>query len=587
MRQFFKFLFASCLGTLIALFVLVAIFVSAIGTAIQSAQEPESISVNSVLHLKFDQPLPELMDNVELTSLDPTRDPVLGLHDVVSAIETAAEDDDIKGIFLETSLMQSGFTSSTIIRDALQEFRASGKFIIAHAPYYSQSGYYLSSVADAVYLAPQGIVDFRGFSSTVAFYKKMLDKIGIDMAVFYAGEFKSATEPFRRTDLSPQARLQMREYLEGLYAILLERVSESRGQSVEKLREAANTYAGFDPQQAIAYGLIDGTFYREDVVEKMREKLGLEEDDEVELIKLSSYFHSRVSEDHGGDRIAVIIAEGTILDGKMQAGAITDGQYVELIDKVREDESVRAVVLRVNSPGGSASASDHIWYALERLQESGKPVIVSMGDYAASGGYYISCNADMIYAQPSTLTGSIGVYNIFPQAGELMSEKLGITFDTVKTADFSAALNPVMELNPAEKALLQNRADDLYRTFLQRVADGRGLTVQQVDSIARGRVWLGTRAVELGLVDRLGGLEDAIAAAAERSGLETYHTVTYPKPVDPLERLMKELFNDRDALVTGVLARRQLGTHYDRYREIQRITQLEGLQMWLPLRVDF
>ncbi len=586
MRQFFKFLFASCLGTLLALFVLFLIGSSLVISAVEAAERPREIGPNSVLHLKLNQNIPELMENVELTSLDPTRPPVLGLHDVTRTIRRAKEDDQVKGIFLETDMMLTGFSSTTVIREALEDFRSSGKFVIAFAPYYSQGAYYLASAADAVYVAPQGIIDFRGFSAQVPFIKTMLDRVGIQMEVFYAGEFKSATEPIRRTSMSPESKLQTRAYLEAIYGMMLERVSTSRDVPVARLREAANTFAGIDPQLAKSFGLIDDAVYRENVIDELRRRIGLNEDEEPRLVRLNEYFDARVGQDHGGDRVALIIAEGTIVDGESEGGTIGDKEYVKLIDRVREDDRVKAVVLRVNSPGGSASASDHIWFALERLRASGKPLFVSMGDYAASGGYYIACNADSIYAQPSTLTGSIGVFNVFPQAQQLLNEKLGITFDTVKTADLSSAFTPFLSLSDREKQLLQKRTDDLYRTYLSRVAEGRKMTVAEVDAIARGRVWVGTNALEIGLVDRIGGIDEAIAGAAGQAGLDNYSVVTYPEAKSPWQRLIEE-FTEREEVLTRYALREQLGSYYPHYRYLRELSQGSGEQMRLPFVLSF
>ncbi|MCB0638676.1 MAG: signal peptide peptidase SppA [Lewinella sp.] len=587
MRQFFKFLFASCLGTIIALLVIAFVGTGLFSALARQTNQAPPISANSVLHLKLNQLIPELADNYEPSTIELNQPTVLGLKDILDAIATAKHDPDIKGIFMETDVVMSSFSNTIEIRKALLDFKASGKFITAHAPYYSQGAYYLASAADRVTVAPLGLVDFRGFSAQIPFFRDLLSSVGVKMEVFDAGKFKSATEPYWRMDMSPESRLQTRVFLDGMYQIMLDDLAASRGLSQAQLRELADTYAGIDAEQALEGGLVDGVVYREAVLEDMRDQLGLDTDSKVKLVELNNYYQSRVTgSGYHSDKIALVIAEGTIVDGKGDPGQTGDLKYVKLIEDIRKNDHIKAVVLRVNSPGGSGAASDHIWQALTNLQETGKPVIVSMGDYAASGGYYISCGADMIYAQPSTLTGSIGVFSVFPNMEGLLEDHLNIFIDTVQTGPMAAGLTPFRELSPTQKALLQNRTDHLYDIFLQRVSDGRGLTKAEVDSIAQGRVWLGQDAIDIGLVDKLGGLDDAIAEAAERAGLSEYQLVTYPEPVDPLTRLLNELLNQEE-VITRTMIQHRLGAGYESYRLLQEILQSEGPQMRMPFVVPF
>ena len=527
------------------------------------------------------------MDNIEASTLELNTDRTLGLHDIIRAVERAKNDDDIKGILLEVDMVMATFSNIQVLREALNDFKASGKFIHAYAPYYSQGAYYLASVSDRVSLAPYGIVDWRGFSAQIPFFKELMTRLGIDAEVFYAGRYKSATEPYRRTNMSPESRQQTDIFLEAMYRQMLEEVSVSRGVSVDELRDAAESYAGLRTEEALQSGLVDEIEYKEEVLADLRDQIGLSADTKISFARLHDYYQARVSSDpYQSDKIAVLIAEGTIVGGKGQAGQIGDERYVKLIEDLRKNDRVKAVVLRVNSPGGSANASDHIWQALTDLKATGKPLVVSMGAYAASGGYYIACLGDSIYTQPSTLTGSIGVFTVFPQFQDFLNDQLGIHFDSVKTAPFATGLNPVFDLSPAEKQLMQNRTDQMYQTFLQKVSDGRGIPVAQVDSIAQGRVWVGTEAVDVGLVDEVGDLQDAIRSAAHMAQLQDYQVITFPKPEHPWERLLKEWTNQEE-VITRLALKRQLGSFYPQYRQMEELTQNSGLQMRMPFYVPF
>ena len=589
MRQFFKFLFASCLGTLLALVALLVIITGTIGSLSQQASAPKAVQPNSVLRLKLDQPIPELTDNSANLpiSLNQSKSRLLSVHDFSRIIRAAAKDKDIKGIFLEATEIQAGFATSTLIREELEAFRKTGKFVIAHAPYYSQGAYYLASAANSVYLAPQGLVDLRGFAAQVPFFKELLDKVGVDMQVYYAGEFKSATEPYRRTSISPENKLQTRVLLDGMYDMLLADISRSRKTQPGRVREAISTYAGRTAEGAREAGLIDGIAYREEVLAVIRRKLGIKADKEISFVGANTYFEARVrAEQKQADKIAVVIAEGSIVDGKGDAGSIGDEDYVAIIDKLRQDKRVKAVVLRINSPGGSASASDHIWESLMLLKETGKPLVVSMGDYAASGGYYIAAPADTIFAQRNTITGSIGVFLLFPSVQKLMNDKLGIRFDTVLTAPYAAGFTPVQQLSEAEGRMLQERTDWLYQVFLGKVGRGRNMSVAGVDSVARGRVWLAEKAREIGLVDEIGGLDDAVQTAAYMAGLTTYEKAIYPSAISPIERLFKELMEEEEDL-GSIIFRQKMGQHQPYLQFLESLSQPKGVQARLPFMIDY
>ncbi len=584
MRQFFKFLFASCLGTLIALFIVFFIVAGGIGALVAESEAPQQISANSVLHLKLNQPIPELTDNVESASFELNPNKVLGLHDMVKAIKQAKEDDRIKGIFLEPEMTVAGYTTLSTLRASLADFKESGKFVQAYAPFYVQGAYYLSSVSDEVALAPLGIVDWRGFSAQYPFYKDMLDRIGVNYEVFYAGKYKSASEPYRRNDMSPESKEQTRAFLDEMYRLMLEDVSASRSITVAQLAALANEYAGINPEGALEGGLVDQIIYREGFLAKMRETLGLDTDDKINFVRLNEYYQA-ASPQFSTNKIAVVMAEGVIVDGKGQATQIGDKDYVKIIEGLRKDDDIKAVVLRVNSPGGSAMASDHIWQSLMDLRDTGKPLVVSMGSVAASGGYYIAAPANHIFAEPSTITGSIGVVSAIPQFQELLKQKIGVHFDSVSTGPFATGINPVFNMSEGEKRLLRNRTNQMYATFLDRVSTGRGMPVPAVDSIAQGRVWVGTTALDIGLVDELGGLDEAIAKAAGLAELEDYATPVYPAPKNQWQRLAEDLMNPQDALQKMAL-KEQLGSMYPYYRQLREMADGHGMQMRLPFLLE-
>lgn len=590
MSQFFKFMFASCLGLVLAFLVIGGILAAIISRATKQAQEPVSVSPNSVLYLDFSKVIPEQTNNLELDPFDFKQEKTLGLHAIKATLERAAEDDDIKGIFLETNVLSTvGMSSGSVLRQALMDFKESGKFIVAYADYYSQSAYYLSTTADELWVNPLGVVDFRGFAAQIPFFKDMLDKVGVDMQVFYAGKFKGATEPYRFNEMSEANRAQIRIYLDDMYRDFLSDIAISRNLEMNTLRQLADEYVGLDSEAAAEAGLVDKVAYRDEVLAELRERLGLEEDEEIPSVTLEDYAKSNPDKKDYSikDKIAVIYAEGTIEDGEGGPGSVGGETYARYVRKAREDDKVKAIVLRVNSPGGSALASENIWRELSLAREEGKPVVVSMGDYAASGGYYISAMADTIFTQESTLTGSIGVFSIIPDASNLLEDKMGIHFDTVKTGAFSTGLTPFYPLSPSEQLMMQNRTEAMYETFLKRVSDGRGLSRDSVHAIAQGRVWTGGRAVDIGLADRVGGLQDALASAATLADLEEYRTTDYPRVKDPLQQFLDQ-WTDSEGVQSSYLLRY---TGLKKYRQhiqlLDDLRHMEGVQARLPLVVPF
>ena len=584
MGQFFKFTFASCLGVILAFVLLGIIGVAVIASATADAEQPVNIQPNSVLHLTLDPLIPEHTNNMELSSFEFKRTEVLGIHDILTAIQSAAADRDIKGIYFDTETLFTGFANTRELHQALRDFRDSGKFIVAYGRYFDQNSYYLASVADYIGVHPIGLVDLRGYGAQIPFLKDMLDKLGIRMEVFYAGKFKSATEPFRRNDMSPENKTQVREYLDEIYRGMIADISKNRNISPAQLEAAINAYAGAEPHEAMDKGLISHIGHEDQAHDDIRSRIGLEADEKIRFVTLKDYHKTRkpATDYSVKDKIAVIFAEGSIVDGKGANGSVGDEKYVDIVDQIRKDDRIKAVVLRVNSPGGSAMASENIWRALTRMKASEKPLLVSMGDYAASGGYYIACPADSIFTEASTLTGSIGVFSLFPNVSKLLEEKAGIHFDTVNTGAFSNALTPFFDLSEKENRIMQIRTDSIYSLFLQRVAEGRKLSVEAVNEIAQGRVWTGTKAVSLGLADQVGDLQDAMDAAARMAGLTEYRTVTYPKVLDPLQQLLQDLMDESATLGLTHLLRGDLAQWQHQMKQIEAMLQYKGAQARLP-----
>ncbi|MEL6865352.1 MAG: signal peptide peptidase SppA [Bacteroidota bacterium] len=570
MGKFIQFVLASCLGVILATFLLSFIGVAMLTNLASGFQQAEGAKPNSVLKITFEDPIPEQTNNLESNPYELETEAILGLHRTIDVIEKAATDDNIKGILLDVSGMRTGRATSSSLREALKDFQEQDKFITAYSNYYSQGSYYMASVADQVFVHPIGGIDFRGFSAQVPFYKDMMDRLGIKAQIFYAGNFKSATEPFRLKKMSDYNRLQVREYLEGLYTLFLEDIGASRNLSEEELRKIADQYLIRRSEDAVKYGLADQMGYEDEVQSYLKELLGLDREDKLNVISLNDYATSNPAsiDITIKDKVAVIYAEGSIVDGEGNPGSVGGDRYAEIIRKVRKDRKVKAIVIRVNSPGGSALASDIIWREIGLAKEAGKPVVASMGDYAASGGYYISCNADSIFTEPNTITGSIGVFAMLPSVQKMLNEKIGISFDTVKTGQFSVGINPVIDLEEAEKKIMQESIEEFYEIFLDRVAKGRGMTRDEVHAVAQGRVWTGERAKELGLADAFGDLETAVAAAAAMADLDEYRVTEYPRVKDRVQQLIEDLTGKKQA--KGMVAR-EISEVFPMYEQLKSI----------------
>ena len=591
MRQFIKFVFASCLGVIVAGVALFFILFTVIGGIASSATAGKSVKVepNSVLVMRLNQIVPERTNNLPMNPFEFEQNDVVGLHDMVKYIDHAKSDKNIKAIYMDLSQLQVGQATASTIRKALLDFKLSGKPIYAYGHYYSQGAYYMASVADSIYVSPMGSVEYVGFGVTLAFFKEMLDKLGVDMQIFYAGQFKSATEPFRLNKMSDQNRLQVREYLDGMYEIFRNDIATSRGLTTAELTDIANNYRIRTAEDALKYKLVDRVAYQDEVNLVMKSKLGLEKDDKLKTVSFGDYTKAVTLPASLGekDKIAVVYAEGTINDGSTTPGEINGDNYVSILRKIRQDKSVKALVLRVNSGGGSALASERIWREIELIREKGIPVVATMGDVAASGGYFILAGADSIFAEPNTLTGSIGVFGILPSTQKLFNDKLGIYFDTVRTNTYATSFTPTYKLSPQEFAILQEGVETTYDRFLNIVAQGRKMTKEAVHEVAQGRVWTGVKAKELGLVDALGGLPAAIESAANLADLSSYRLVEYPKTKDPLTQFLDQIMNRDADNVKMALIQSEMGEMYGFYKYIKEMKELKGAQMRLPFHMEF
>lgn len=590
MSNFFKYLFASCLGTGLALICLTFFGICTVsGLASSLEKKKVAVGANTVLELNFEAPVPEKTNNLDM-GFSINEDKILGLHDLTAAIGRAKEDENIKGIYLNCMFFPAGRVTEGTIREALLDFKKSGKFIVAYQSIYTQNAYHLASVADSIIVNPSGNLDFRGLSAMVPFYKGLIDKLDIDMQIYYAGKFKSYTEPFRLNKMSDENRQQTRELIDELYANFLDDISKSRNIPVAELRRIADQYLAREPEDAVKYGLADAVGFEDRAHDAMRSRLGLEKKDKLKMVSVEDYFESKGGKkiDFGiKDKVAVVIAEGTINFGKEEAGTITDDQYVKIFRKIRRDDAVKAIVLRVNSGGGAALASDNILREMDLCRAAGKPIMVSMGDVAASGGYLIACHADSIFADKGTITGSIGVFMMFPNLTRTMRENIGIEYDTVKTGKFSTFGTAVLPYSDEEHQVLQQFAERTYEDFLKKVADGRHKTRDQIHEIAQGRVWTGRKAKEIGLVDDLGGLDRAVSAAAAKAGLVKYRTSEFPSTQDPLQKLMDKILDKKaEDEVAASFAKKELGAFYPHFRMLKDLENSAGQpQMRMPFEI--
>ena len=585
MRQFFKYVLAAITAYIIIFFLFILVM---IGVASSFSKDDEvTVEKNSVLKLSFNYTIDD--QDVEkpfnlFGGMSPNVGKAVGLNETVASIQNAKTDPNIKGIFLDLNFIGAGFAKIEEIREAILDFKKSGKFVYAYGDYYYENTYYLASVADKVFLNPEGEVMFNGLSANVTFFKNALDKLGVEMQVIRHGKFKGAVEPFILDKLSPENRKQIDEYLHSIMNNLENKIAVSRNLTPTRVNEIANKWLAKTPEEAVKFGLIDKLLYKDEVLQEIQNRLGIknQKSKDISFITLDKYKKTlKNRKGSGKDRIAVVYADGEIVMGKGEKDQIGSEKFSEMIRKLREDERVKAVVLRINSPGGSAQASDVIWRELELLKAQ-KPLIVSMAEVAASGGYYIAAPADTIVAHPYTLTGSIGVFGLLPNMQKLLNDKLGINYDYVKTGEFSDFGRIDRALTPAEYQVIQHLVENIYDKFLTRVSKGRNMPKNMVDSIGQGRVWTGEQGKEINLVDVLGGIDKAVAIAKWKAKLKDYRIVEYPQPKSQYEELLSMFSGDEQ---TKMALKTEFGEFYTLHKTLQSLSKTSGIQARVPFLI--
>ena len=585
MKQFFKFMFASCLGSALMLIFVMIIMIWMVGS---SSKKTVNVKPKTVLYMNLDYEIPERTTEQDFTSTllgfrDSNTD-MSGLNDIIENIDYAKHDPNISGIFLELSSVGTSTANIEELRHHIASFRESGKFVITYSETMAQNAYYLATAGDEIYLNPDGMLDIHGIASQVMFYKNLLDKLDIEIQIIRGpnNKFKSAVEPYFLDKMSDANREQMTKLLNSMWYQVVSDINVSRGISIQKINELAdNLSLTFDAHVALEEGFVDGLYYRDQIIARIKELTGITNTGKIDILTNSQYASARPARKAKADKIAVIYANGQIIDGEGDDNTIGSITLSKAIREARENNKVKAIVMRVNSPGGSALASEVIRREVE-LAKAEKPFIISMGSYAASGGYWISAEGDRIFADPTTLTGSIGVFGTFPNAKKFLNEKVGLTFDVVKTnanADFGSMVEP---LTPYQLAMLQKYVGNTYNDFTALVARTRGLRQSYVDSIGQGRVWTGADALELGLVDEMGGLDKAIAYAAKAANLTDYSLKDYPKQKSLMDMLMS---GDMPEPYTKSLIKNKLGNNYKYFEAVENISKLDGVQALMPFLI--
>jgi protease-4 len=581
MLKFIKYVFATIVGTF--LFFLIGFFILAGLVASAGKDKTPTVESNSVLKLDINYHVPEQSVNNPFASFDigsmkPKKS--LGLYDICESIKKAAKDDKIKGIYIPLGLNSSGLATIEVIRDQLKEFKKSGKFVYAYGEYANQKSYYLASVADKIFLNPSGGMEIMGFGREIMYYKGALEKLGIEVQDFHCGAFKSAIEPFLRDKMSDPNRVQLTSIYGDVYSHFLTNIGQDRKIDTATLSDIINNLKATLPSEAKALKMVDETFYYDQVRDAIKEKLGIAKKEDIKFIDIAKYATTVEKNTESGNKIAVLVADGEIVDGESKDGEVGGESFAKEVAKLRKDDKVKAIVLRINSPGGSALASDVMWRELI-LAKKDKPLIISMGDLAASGGYYIACMGDRIFAQPNTITGSIGVFGLIPNGKKLLNDKLGITTDQVsvtKHGAFTIGTNP---LDEEEKAMVQRSIERTYREFKQRVADGRKQDTAYIESIAQGHVYTGNQGIQLHLVDEIGGLDQAIAYAAKQANLKDYNVKLYPQEKSFAEQIAESFGEAKQDMVRSEMGEEQ----YNIYKTLHSISTYSGIQMRMPMEL--
>ncbi len=584
MKQFLKFVLATIVG--LALFMVLGIFIL-IGMAASAGKETKAtVAANSILKLDLNYQIPEQSSDNPFAGVSVFNPKLskkaIGLTEIKECIAKAKTDDNIKGIYIELGLNDNGLATLDVIRQALIDFKKSKKFVYAYGEVLNQKSYYLATAADQIYLNPNGGMELKGFGREIMYYKGLFEKLGIEVQDFHCGAFKSAIEPFVRNNMSEPNRQQLLHIYGDIYRQFITSIGSERKIDTAEVNTIVNNLLAESPQKSVELKLIDGALYYDQVLDKLKEKVAIDKKKDLEVIELEKYASTLEHDLTAENKIAVVYAQGDIVDGEGKDGEIGGETYAKLIRKLRTDEKVKAIVLRVNSPGGSALASDVMWRELV-LAKKEKPLIVSFGDVAASGGYYIACTGDRIFAESNTITGSIGVFGLLPNARKMFNDKLGITFDEVEVTKHGVLGGITKPLDAEEAAFAQRNVEKTYREFKERVATGRSAVKKDVngvpfdtayvETIAQGRVWTGNQAITNGLVDEIGGLDKAIAYAAQKANLKEYRTKAYPEEKTFSEKLA-ESFGDAKAQ----MVKEQLGEQYEIYKTIEWLKKTKGVQ---------
>ena len=584
MKDFFKFTLASVLGIVLAGIIFTIIGIVSLVGMVASSDTETKIQENSILYLNLEGLLSERVEENPIMDLMGEKFASYGLDDILSSIQKAKDNENIKGIYLQPSVFIAEYPSLEEIRKALSDFKESGKFIVAYADQYTQEMYYLASVADKIIVNPQGSIALHGLASQTMFYTDLMKKLGIEMQIFKVGTYKAAVEPFIATEMSDANREQISVYITSIWERILEDISAARNISMEKLNQYADNMMDLKmAEEYVACGLADTLMYKDGVLDYLKTMIGCEKDENLRTLSIEDMKNVKrnIPLDKSGNIIAVYYAFGEI-DATISADeGINPEKVINDLRKIREDESIKALVFRVNSPGGSAYGSEQIWREIVLMREK-KPVIVSMGDYAASGGYYISCAADYIVANPTTLTGSIGIFGMFPNFDGLLNDKLGLHFDIVKTNQFADLGSRNRPFNEGEKEILQNYINNGYELFVKRCADGRGMSTEAIKKIAEGRVWTGAAAKELGLVDELGGLDKALEIAAQKAEVDSYSVINFPSSENPILSLLNQ---SKEDYIQGQLSN-TMGEYYDYIKFIQNMKDKDHIQARMPFTLN-
>lgn len=580
--KFLRNLLATLTGLLI--FTIIMIFVMMGIISIAQKEEPVKVEENTVLRLNFGKPITdrEIKDPFSDLPFFPGRKNSIGLIELKDALDRAKEDENIKGVLLESPFVITGPAIMEEVRNALDEFKSSDKFIISYADFYTEGGYYMASVADEIYMPPEGFLEFNGFNAEIIFLKGTFDKLEIKPVVFRVGDYKSAVEPYIRKDLSEENREQIASFVNNIYDNMLTKIAESRALDFEKVKEISDSMLIRDAEDAVDQKFVTDLKYYDEVLSLLKEKLDVDEDDDINFMSYSKYRKS-YSEDYNSNRIAVIVASGEIVWGEGDHDVISSEVFSKEIRKARKDDKVKAIVIRINSPGGNYLASDIIWKEIQEATKV-KPVIASMSSYAASGGYYLAMACDTIVASPTTITGSIGIFAVLFNFQDFLDHKLGITSDRVTTGEHSDIYSGTHAMTDEQKQIIQNNLEEEYMMFARKAAEGRNLPIDSLLKLASGRVWTGTQAVENGLVDLNGGFEDAVNIAAEKADIvDDFRLKFYPVQKTILEELMSDVQDEASAR----MIKNELGDNYRYYELLKRMKNLRGIQARMPFEIEF